>query len=167
MGCLPLIPVPIHPSTHCLGDTRSSIPTKSDLGMPSLAHVCCTLVRMVAMVSKEKGQLEPGVRDVSRAAWSARAGAGGLGRAGIDVWRRGRWGHTVPHFAPHKHPSPPHCMLTFIPGAVWLAVAQGSLQPSLPSAGLQGLCLPASLCPHRAPCLAVTLPCAVACTGLS
>lgn len=45
MGCVPLIPVPIHPSTHCLGGISSSIPTKGDWRMPSLAHVCCTLVK--------------------------------------------------------------------------------------------------------------------------
>lgn len=37
MRCVPLIPVPIHPSTHCLGDISSSIPTKRDWGVPSLA----------------------------------------------------------------------------------------------------------------------------------
>lgn len=49
------------------------------------------------------------------------------------------------------HPSSPHCMLTFTPGAAWLSVAQGSQQPSLPSAGLQGPCPPCQSLPAPGP----------------
>lgn len=52
MGCVPLIPVPMHPATHCLGDSSSSVPTQGDWHMSAARWG-----RMVAMVSKEKGQL--------------------------------------------------------------------------------------------------------------
>lgn len=108
--------------------------------------------RMVAMVNK-KGQLEPGMRNVSRAAWGARAGAGGLGRVGGDRgMAKGQAGGT-------QFPIlPPTCIL-HLPTACspsprvqsgWHR-AQGSQQPSLPSAGLQGPCPPCRSLPALGP----------------
>lgn len=125
--------------------------------------------RMVAMVSKEKGQLEPGMRNMSRAAWGARAGAGGPGRVGGDRgMAKGQAGSTqfpilpptcVLHLPTACSPSPPVWS-----GWLW---HRGPGSPHCPVQGSRGRALPASLCLHRVPCLAVTLPCAAACTGFS
>lgn len=121
------------------------------------------------MVSKEKDQLEPGMRDMSRAAWGTRAGAGGLGRSGGDRGMvKGQAGGTqfpilpptcILHLPTACSPSP-----LVRPGCLW---HRGPSSPHCPVQGCRGRALPASLCLHRVLCLAVTLPCAAACTGLS
>lgn len=102
------------------------------------------------MVSKEKGHLEPGMWDINRAAWGARAGAGGLGRAGIEVWRRGRQGaHSSPFCPPqasfisplhaHLHPQ---CGLagcgTGILAALTAQCRAAGAVPSLPVSACTG-----------------------------
>lgn len=121
------------------------------------------------MVSKEKDQLEPGMRDMSRAVWGTRAGAGGLGKSGGDRGMvKGQAGGTqfpilpptcILHLPTACSPSPP-----VRSGCLW---HRGPGSPHCPVQGCRGRALPASLCLHRVLCLAVTLPCAAACTGLS
>lgn len=108
--------------------------------------------RMVAMVSKKKGQLEPGMRNMSRAAWGARAGAGGPGRVGGDreVWQRGRQGaHSSPFCPPHaSFISPLHAHLhprcglagcgTGVPAALTAQCRAPGAVPSLPVSACTG-----------------------------
>lgn len=165
MGCVPLIPVPIHPSTHCLGDISSSIPTKRDWGVPSLA---CLLHAVENGSNGEHGEGSAGAWNEGheQGCVRARAGAGGLGRAGgYRGMVKGQAGGTqFPILPPicvlHLHtacsPSP-RCGLAGCGGVLAALTAQCC----------RGCALPASLCLHRVLCLAVTLPCAAACTGLS
>lgn len=163
----------VFPSSLCQSPLPpTALGTSAAASLPRGTGECpawCMLWRMVAMVSKEKGQLEPGMRNMSRAVWAARAGSGGLGRwEGIEVWQRGRQGGTqfpilpptcILHLPTACSPSPP-----VQSGWLW---HRGPGSPHCPVQGSRGCALPASLCLHLVPCLAVTLPCAAACTGLS
>lgn len=143
MGCAPLIPVPMHPPT-ALGTSAVASPPRGTGECPAW-HVCCILVEIGTMVSKEKGQLEPGMRDMSKAAWVPGLEQGAwAGREGIEVWRRGRQGaHSSPSCPPHaSFISPlhahlhPRCSLagcgTGVPGALTAQCRAAGAVPSLP-----------------------------------
>ncbi|KAL2302905.1 hypothetical protein Nmel_010358 [Mimus melanotis] len=167
MGCVPLTPVPIHPFTHCLGDISSSIPIKRDWGVPSLAHVCCTLVEDGSNGEQGEGSAGAWNEGHEQGCVGARGGAGGLGRVGGDrgMVKRQAGAHSSPFCPPHVFfISPLHAHLHPWCG---LAGCHTGVPAALTAQCCRGCALPASLCLHWVPCLAVTLPCAAACTGLS
>jgi len=122
------------------------------------------------MVSKEQGRLEPGVRGTSRAAWGARAGAGGwAGRAGVGARRRGRQGGqgarsspSCPLHASFIYPLrahlPPRCRLAGCSAGVPAALAarqwDAGAVPSVPVSARTGpvpCCHPALFCRLHGP----------------
>lgn len=160
MGCVPLIPVLVQ-SVHCPEDIcSSSSPTKGNWESPSLACVCCMLRE--GRSNGDQGAGSAGVQDEGHKqgcmrcqGWSRgpREGRQGQGH-GQGTGRVSRT-HTVPH-----------CVLTFLPqcGLAGRGV-RGSSSPRRPVLGHWGHALPVSA--WTSPCLAVTLPCAAACTGHS
>lgn len=150
-SCVPLIPVPVQ-SICCLGNICGSIPTKGDLGMPSLAYICCVLEEGRSNGEQGVGstrvwdeghkqevcvgcpELEPGALEE----W-----------AGIGAWQKGR------QIGQRTHSS-----LCFLPHTTFISPLRASvhLQYSLAGCGAgvpaglvvgcRGCAHPAGLCLH-------------------